>query len=101
MKLVVDKDIPYFDTFIKDIDYYPSFEILKYKDSEFSSTILKDADALFIRSTTTIKDDSLEDSNIRFIASATSGYNHICKSVLEWNCNEKNVLLPVDVILLQ
>ena len=41
MKLVVDKDIPYFDTFIKDIDYYPSFEILKYKDSEFSSTILK------------------------------------------------------------
>lgn len=93
MKLVVDKDIPYFDTFIKDIDYYPSFEILKYKDSEFSSTILKDADALFIRSTTTIKDDSLEDSNIRFIASATSGYNHICKSVLEWNCNEKKCFI--------
>ena len=93
MKLVVDKEIPFFDTYIKDIDDYQSFEILKYKDSELSSEILKDADALFIRSTTTIKDDFLKNSRVRFIASATSGYNHICKSVLEWNCNEKKCFI--------
>ena len=89
MKLVVDQEISYFDNYIQDLDDYPSFEILKYRDSQLSSGILKDADALFIRSTTTIKDDSLKNSKIRFIASATSGHNHICKSVLEWNCNEK------------
>ena len=74
MKIIVDGDIP----FIKGV-FEPYFDVEYYKGSQISAQIVKDADALVIRTRTRCNSSLLEGSKVRFIATATIGEDHIDK----------------------
>lgn len=72
MKVVIDDKIP----FIKGV--LESVAQVVYLSSELiTSEAISDADALIIRTRTRCTHQLLEGSNVRFIATATIGYDHI------------------------
>ena len=72
MKIVIDKNIP----FIKGV-FEPFAEVVYLKGDEFSNVLIKDADALIIRTRTKCNKELLYDTNVKFIATATIGTDHI------------------------
>jgi erythronate-4-phosphate dehydrogenase len=95
MKIVIDKDIP----FIKEV-LEKHAEVVYLKGSSISKTDVLDADALIIRTRTKCNAVLLEGAKVRFIASATIGYDHIdvdfCRSHnIRWTnaegCNSSSV----------
>jgi len=85
MKLVADINIPYlkgvFNPYFENVVLLPAKEITK--------EIVKDADALLVRTRTLCNIDLLEGSGVKFIGSATIGFDHIdtdyCNSRgIEW-----------------
>lgn len=82
MKIVIDKYIPYiqgaFDA-VADVTY------VAY--NEFTPQQVKDADALIVRTRTKCNKQLLEGSKVKFIASATIGYDHIDGKF----CDENNI----------
>lgn len=72
MKVVVDVDIPYLKELISS-----DFECLFINGSKISSSDIKDADALIVRTRTICDRMLLEGSNVKFIATATIGTDHI------------------------
>ncbi|RPH33428.1 MAG: 4-phosphoerythronate dehydrogenase [Bacteroidales bacterium] len=106
MKLVADINIPYlkgvFDSYFESIILLPA--------SEITPEIVKDADALVVRTRTFCNADLLEGSAVKFIGSATIGFDHIdtdyCNSRgIEWvnapGCNSGAVQQWVAAALLQ
>jgi erythronate-4-phosphate dehydrogenase len=80
VKIVVDKKIP----FIRGI--LEKHATVVYKEGrEISRTDLLDADALIIRTRTKCNKALLEGTQVRFIASATIGFDHIDTSFCEAN----------------
>lgn len=95
MKIVIDKDIP----FIKEA-LEKHAEVVYLKGSSMSKNDVLDADALIIRTRTKCNAVLLEGTKVRFIASATIGYDHIdvdfCRSHnIRWTnaggCNSSSV----------
>lgn len=80
MKLVADSHIPYlkgvFEPFF-DIEYLPGHLI--------NQDVVKDTDVLIIRTRTICNQDLLKGSRVKFIASATIGYDHIDTQYCESN----------------
>lgn len=106
MKLVADINIPYLkgvlDSYFEDIVLLPAQAI--------NREIVKDADALLVRTRTFCNADLLEGSIVKFIGSATIGFDHIdadyCNSRgIEWvnapGCNSGAVQQWVASALLQ
>ena len=96
MKVVVDNKIP----FIKEAIEQIADEVIYAPGKEFTSQLVKDADALIIRTRTKCNRELLEGSNVRFIATATIGFDHIdtdfCKEAgITWTnapgCNSASV----------
>lgn len=95
MKIVVDDKIPYIKGVFEgkaEVEYIPGTLI--------DSRHLKDADALIVRTRTKCNRELLEGSKVRFIATATIGFDHIdteyCRSAgIEWTnapgCNAESV----------
>ena len=95
MKIVVDDKIPYIKGALEtvaDVIYLPG--------SKTTHDIVKDADAIITRTRTICNEKLLKDSSVKFIATATIGYDHIdteyCKSAgIEWTnapgCNAESV----------
>lgn len=73
MKVIVDDKIPYIHDAIESI----ADEVLYIPGDKFSSQTVRDADALIIRTRTHCNRELLENSKVRFIATATIGYDHI------------------------
>lgn len=73
MKVVIDDKIPY----IKGILESMGVETLYISGSEINAGIVRDADALVIRTRTHCNRQLLEGSKVRFIATATIGFDHI------------------------
>lgn len=75
MKIVIDKNIPYiagvFESFC-DVGYFVSEGI--------TSEVVKDADAMIVRTRTRCNSELLKDSKVRFIGTATIGFDHIDES---------------------
>jgi len=72
LKIIVDNKIPFIKGVLEpfaDVEYYPAKEI--------TSKTVKDADALIVRTRTKCNADLLESSKVKFIATATIGYDHI------------------------
>ena len=72
MKVIADDKIPFLNEVLEpfvDIEYFPGKAI--------NSKIVKDADALIIRTRTKCDSNLLEGSSVRFITTATIGYDHI------------------------
>lgn len=73
MKVVVDDKIPYIQAPLKEL----VDEVIALPGKKISATDVKDADALIVRTRTRCNEDLLKGSRVRFIATATIGYDHI------------------------
>lgn len=73
MKVIVDDKIPFIKGEIEKI----ADEVIYLSGRAFTPDIVKDADALVVRTRTQCNRQLLEGSSIRFIATATIGFDHI------------------------
>lgn len=108
MKVIVDNKIP----FIKEAIEQIADEVIYVPGKDFTPALVKDADALIIRTRTHCNRELLEGSNVKFIATATIGFDHIdtkyCHETgITWTnapgCNSASVAqyLHSSLILLQ
>lgn len=73
MKVVVDNKIPY----IKEAVSRIADEVVFLPGADFTKESVKDADALIVRTRTRCDRGLLEGTRVKFIATATIGYDHI------------------------
>lgn len=108
MKVVVDDKIPY----IKEAIGRIADEVVFLPGKAISAEAIRNADALIVRTRTLCNRELLEGSRVRFIATATIGYDHIdtdyCRQAgIEWTnapgCNASSVAqyLHSSLLLLQ
>ena len=72
MLIIIDKGIPFLDgVFGSDI------EVLHLAPEDITAGVVREADALFVRTRTRIDKDLLAGSKVRFVATATIGFDHI------------------------
>lgn len=72
MRIIIDSHIPNIQGLIE-----PRAEVLYLEPSDITGNVVKEADALIIRTRTRCNADLLNGSNVRFIGSATIGTDHI------------------------
>lgn len=103
MKVVIDSAIPYIAGVLE-----PYAEVVYRAGEQFSSSDVRDADALIIRTRTRCDEALLEGSSVKLIATATIGFDHIdlqyCASqgievVTAAGCNAAGVLQWVAATL--
>jgi erythronate-4-phosphate dehydrogenase len=96
IKIVIDRDIP----FIQGV-FEPYANVSYIEGSQISAADVYDADALIIRTRTKCNRKLLENSSVRYIATATIGFDHIdteyCKqNDIQWSnaagCNSGSVM---------
>lgn len=73
MKVIVDSKIPYMRGVIERL----ADEVVYAEGRDFTPALVRDADALFVRTRTRCDRALLEGSRVRFIATATIGFDHI------------------------
>jgi len=99
LHILIDKYVPFLEGVL---DQYAIVEFLE--PEEFTPARVKDADALIIRTRTHCDAGLLEGSNVRFIATATIGYDHIdtlyCehKGIYWTNCPGCNAQAVCDYV---
>ena len=75
MQVVIDKGIPFLE------GVFPSdIEVLHLLPEEITPCAVRNADALFVRTRTRITKELLQGSKVRFVATATIGFDHIDQS---------------------
>ena len=72
MRVIIDRGIPFLEGVIE-----PYAQVLYLSPEEITPVVVKDVDALFVRTRTQINKELLQGSNIRFVATATIGFDHI------------------------
>ena len=72
MRIVVDKGIPFLEGV-----FDPIAEAVFLSPEEINAHTVRDADALFVRTRTQINKELLSASKVRFVATATIGFDHI------------------------
>lgn len=82
IKIIADADIPFLKGVIE-----PFADIVYLKGSEINTQVIRDADALIIRTRTICNAGLLENSRVKFIASATIGTEHVDKEY----CNKNGI----------
>lgn len=106
MKVIIDHKIPYIKEAISRI----ADEVIFLPGNAFTKEAVKDADALIVRTRTMCNRELLEGSRVKFIATATIGYDHIdteyCREAgITWTncpgCNAGSVEQYVHSALLQ
>ena len=85
MKVVVDKGIKSFKNFISLLDGFNHIEFQYLETSDITNNKIKDAEILFIRSTTLVNKTLLNNTKIKIIGSATAGTDHIDQEYLDKN----------------
>ena len=105
MKIIIDNKIPYIKEAVQTI----ADEIIYAPGKDFTPELVQDADALIIRTRTHCNQELLEGSRVKFIATATIGFDHIdteyCKRAgIEWTnapgCNSASVAQYIQSSLL-
>ena len=95
MKFIIDDKIPYIKGALE-----PFGEVIYLPGSKTTPEVVKNADALITRTRTICNEQLLKDSGVKFIATATIGFDHIdtryCdESGIQWTnapgCNSKSV----------
>lgn len=95
MKIIIDNKIPYIKGALE-----PYAEVVYLPGNLTTADVVKDADALVTRTRTICSREVLEGSKVKFIATATIGFDHIdteyCKNAdIEWTnapgCNAESV----------
>ena len=72
MRIVVDKGIPFLEGVLDSVA-----EVRFLSPEEINDSSVCDADALFVRTRTQINKELLSGSKVRFVATATIGFDHI------------------------
>jgi erythronate-4-phosphate dehydrogenase len=80
MKIVIDKKIPFIDGVLEKYG-----EVVYLEGREITRDDVRNADALIVRTRTTCNRALLEGTKVRFIASATIGFDHIDTAFCEAN----------------
>jgi erythronate-4-phosphate dehydrogenase len=83
MKIVADDKIPFLKGALE-----PHAEVVYMPGKQINREILKDTDAILIRTRTKCTENLLEDSLVRFIGTATIGFDHIDTHY----CTKKNIV---------
>lgn len=105
MKIVADDKIPFLKGALE-----PYAEVVYISGKQINREILKDADALLIRTRTKCSENLLEGTAVRFIGTATIGFDHIdthyCnKNGITWTnapgCNSTSVQQYIAAALLK
>lgn len=105
MKVIVDDKIPYIREALSTL----GVEVQYVEGSKITSDVVRDADALIVRTRTHCNAALLEGSQVQFIATATIGYDHIdtvyCESHgIYWTnapgCNAASVRQYIQSVLL-
>jgi erythronate-4-phosphate dehydrogenase len=105
MKVIVDNKIPYISDAIGQL----ADTVVYAEGSAFTPELVRDADALIVRTRTRCDSALLQGSRVRFIATATIGYDHIdtdyCRRAgIAWanapGCNAASVAQYVESSLL-
>jgi len=95
MKIIIDNKIPYIKGVLE-----PFAEVVYLPGSSTTADAIRDTDALITRTRTICSREVLEGSQVKFIATATIGFDHIdtdyCKAAgIEWSnapgCNAESV----------
>lgn len=95
MKIIIDDKIPYIRGAFEKVA-----EVVYLPGSKTTSEVVKDADAIITRTRTICNEKLLKDSAVKFIATATIGFDHIdteyCeKAGIQWTnapgCNAESV----------
>jgi len=95
IKIIADNKIPFLKGVLE-----PVTDIEYHRGSEITKEIIQNADALIIRTRTKCNEELLENSNVKFIGTATIGIDHIdtvfCESNgIKWvnapGCNSSSV----------
>jgi erythronate-4-phosphate dehydrogenase len=95
MKIIIDNKIPYIRG-----AFEPFAEVIYLPGNKTTKEVVKDADVLITRTRTKCNQELLEGSKVKFIATATIGYDHIdteyCKKAgIKWTnapgCNAESV----------
>jgi erythronate-4-phosphate dehydrogenase len=104
MKLIVDSKIPYIAEPLKRL----ADEVVLADGKEITPSLVRDADALIVRTRTRCDRRLLEGSTVKFIATATIGYDHIdtaycAEAGITWTnapgCNAASVAQYVESVL--
>ncbi len=105
MKIVADDKIPFLKGALE-----PHAEVVYISGKQINKEILKDSDALLIRTRTKCTENLLEGTKVRFIGTATIGFDHIdthycTKKNITWTnapgCNSNSVKQYVAAALLR
>ena len=80
MKIVADANIPYVEQCFSSIG-----EVTVFGGREINKDVVSDADILLVRSITPVFADLLTGSNVRFVATATIGFDHVDVDFLRHN----------------
>tara|TARA_B100001564_G_scaffold284197_1_gene246905 strand:- start:385 stop:1428 length:1044 start_codon:yes stop_codon:yes gene_type:complete len=105
MKIAVDKGIKSFEKIITSINGFDEIEFEYLETQEITNDKLKDTEALFIRSTTSVDKALLKNTKIKIIGSATAGIDHLDTKYLntndiKWFCAEgSNSLSVVNYVM--
>jgi erythronate-4-phosphate dehydrogenase len=83
MKVIVDEKIPFLHNVLE-----PFVDVEYYAGTEINNSIVKNADALIIRTRTKCDASLLSNTKVKFIATATIGYDHIDTEY----CNKKDII---------
>ncbi len=104
MYIIIDEKIPFLHNALTEMGHI----VKSMPGVEISRNDILHADALFVRTRTECNENLLKDTNVRFIGTATIGYDHIdteyCKAKeIEWTnapgCNADAVLQYIQSVL--
>ena len=71
-QVIIDKGIPFLEGI-----FLPEIDVRCLSPEEITPEVVRDADALFVRTRTRIDEELLKGSKVRFVATATIGFDHI------------------------
>lgn len=80
MKIIADQNIPFVEACFSSIG-----QVTLVAGRQITPEIIKDADALLVRSITKVNKDLLEGSRIKFVATATIGTEHVDQAYMASN----------------
>lgn len=100
IRVLVDENIP-----VPDITFLEGLELIKCSGRDIKPADLEGVDALLVRSVTRVDSLLLEGSGVRFVGSATAGFDHLDTDYLNQACVEhfhaagSNAQSVVDYVL--
>ena len=77
MKIIADPNIPLLDTF------EPVGKVVRVPGREWTNDLVQGADIILTRSVTKVNADLLQNSNVKFVGTATSGFDHVDTEYLD------------------